>query len=101
MRNLTALSIILLSLLFSACKTSQKVIEMPLPTTEFEDLDTMVITAERPDKLKDADEITLPSYNASYTQRNNLLHTKLDLKFDSNFLICIFYVYFFSYHPKL
>ena len=67
-----------------ACNTTKQVVNQPIPevTVEERQLDTMVITAPKPNDLKRAEEYKLPRYNASYTRRNDLLHTKLELKFD-------------------
>lgn len=48
---------------------------------EIRDLDTLVVTASRE---PDFDQIQndLPRYNPSYNRTNDLLHTKLDLKFN-------------------
>jgi len=50
--------------------------------TETRNLDTLVVTAPKPDKLKTTEEFALPKYNPTYKRRNDLVHTKLDLKFN-------------------
>lgn len=53
---------------------------------EFEErqLDTMVVSAERPKEFEEIEErvYTLPVYRPSYTLKNDLIHTKLDIRFD-------------------
>jgi aminopeptidase N len=73
--------------LFSfGCKTSQlasaneQIIEVP--ATEFRELDTMVVAAPMPSKLKAVEDYKLPVHKPSYELKNDLVHTKLDLKFD-------------------
>lgn len=58
-----------------------------LPETEYRDLDTLTITAPKPGGLEDSTIETevaneLPAYNPSHKRDNDLLHTKLDLRFD-------------------
>ena len=45
-------------------------------------LDTMVVTAEKPNDLKEPEDYQLPKYNSSFPLVNNIIHTKLDLRFD-------------------
>lgn len=57
-----------------------------LPETEYVDLDTLTVTApsdydEETPAIADED-ITLPPYNPSHKRDNDLLHTKLDIRFD-------------------
>ncbi len=83
-----ALVLSLCTLLLSACKTKQVVI----PTdnslfTEQRDLDTMVVSAPRvqnPGDLESTREknYRLDPYNPSHTRTNDLLHTRLEIKFD-------------------
>jgi len=76
------------TLFFFGCKGTQPSLtnneEIPEVTFDVEerDLDTLVVTAPKPNKLKSPDEYRLPRYNPSYTLDNDLLHTKLDLHFD-------------------
>ncbi len=85
MRNLTWLIYILL--LLSACN-SQKVVtnspSEPMPVVEIEErlLDTLVISAPAITPGQQEEEPVLPAYNPSHTRINDLLHTKLDLRFD-------------------
>ncbi len=55
-----------------------KSLEEALPVTEIEErtLDELVVTAPR------NIEYTLPTYNESFTRTNDLIHTKLDVRFD-------------------
>ncbi len=78
-------------LLFSAillsfgCKTSQKLAEEPImeaTVTEFRDLDTMTVSAAKPTELKAPEDYSLPVHKTSYRLTNDLVHTKLDVKFD-------------------
>lgn len=80
-----------------SCKTTSKPLEMydgppPLPSSyddqasvEYRDLDTLFISAPKGgDVVEEVEEVNydLPVYNASHTRINDLLHTKLDLRFD-------------------
>ncbi len=67
-----------LTMLWS-CKTKQTVV---VPDFEMRDLDTLTVSAPKPDELKKVEEYYLPKYNPSHTRINDLIHTKLDLKFD-------------------
>ena len=75
-------------LIFSSCKTGKIVqVDKPAPIatatiTEHRDLDTLVVTAPKPDKLKTVDEFKLATYHPSFKRKNDLLHTKLELSFD-------------------
>jgi len=72
--------------LFAAgCKTSESTTQTPLPDpvvakTRFEQLDTMVITAEA--KPMRPEDYVLPVYRASQPRPNDLKHTKLRISFD-------------------
>ena len=77
MKNIISL-ILALSILM-ACNPSKK---LARENIEYTDLDTMVISAPKPDALKTKEEFELPRYAPTYTLRNDLVHTKLDLKFD-------------------
>jgi len=78
----------LVSLFFSTCDTSKKAITTSEPAAgevieEFVDMDTMTVSAKRPEKeLKTAADYRLAPYNPSFQLRNNILHTKLELSFD-------------------
>ena len=78
----------LASLFFSTCDTSKKAITTSEPVVEevieeFVDMDTMTVSAKRPEKaLKAAEDYRLAPYNPSFQLRNNILHTKLELSFD-------------------
>ncbi len=71
--------------LFWSC--SQKTYQPILLPAEV-DLDTMVVTAPRPEGLTETDtpetpeSYELPTYNPSHKREHDLLHTKLDLRFD-------------------
>ncbi len=52
------------------------------PDFEQELLDTLVITADKPNRLKEKEEFKLPNYNESYTRKVDLIHTNLNLEFD-------------------
>lgn len=45
-------------------------------------LDTLFVEADKPSSLKQPQEHRLPIYNPSYKRENDLLHTKLELRFD-------------------
>lgn len=62
---------------------SQKTYE-PIVLTENVQLDTMVVTAPRIDKVEEEapENFELPKYNASHTREHDLLHTKLDVRFN-------------------
>ncbi len=74
-------------LLMASCSTAKKIAETPEPAieidaTEFRDLDTMVVSAAKPVELKKAEDYQLPAYAPTYTLKNDLVHTRLDLSFD-------------------
>lgn len=77
-------------LLSFGCKTSQlATINEPVSepivettVTEFRDLDTMTVSADKPSELKAPEDYQLPVHKPSYRLRNDLVHTKLDVKFD-------------------
>ncbi|MBX2871478.1 MAG: alanyl aminopeptidase [Saprospiraceae bacterium] len=83
---ITVLGMLLLSV---ACNTPKKAITVDTPSEEVEQrlLDTMVVSAPRIDEPEEAEETQevsyeLPRYNPSYHRVNDLVHTKLDLRFD-------------------
>ncbi len=79
MKNIIFLGII--SAILFACNPSKKLVT---ETIEYTDLDTMVISAPKPDALKTKEEFALPRYTPTARRTNDLVHTKLDLKFDWN-----------------
>ena len=69
------------------CKTQKIATEETIfdgGTIEIEerDLDTLVVSAEKPNSLKSPEEYELPVYRGSYKLENDIIHTALDLKFD-------------------
>jgi len=79
------LSFLTLSLFFFfSCNIGKKAKDdlVIIPETEFRNLDTLVISAPKPDKLKEQTEFELARYNPSHTRINDLLHTKLEVHFD-------------------
>ena len=58
----------------AACKTTSTV-------TEVRNLPAMEITATKID-TNNIQKFERPTYNASYLRRNELLHTKIDVRFD-------------------
>ncbi len=68
--------------LLTACKGPQTLTTAPQPETEYRELDTMVISAPKPENLKTPEEFELPPYNPSARRTVDLLHTRLDLRFD-------------------
>ncbi|HHH49533.1 MAG TPA: alanyl aminopeptidase, partial [Saprospiraceae bacterium] len=81
------LALLFAVLIFSSCKTGKIVqVDKPAPVTttitEHRDLDTLVVSAPKPDKLKKVEAYHLPIYHPSYERKNDLLHTKLELSFD-------------------
>jgi len=75
------------ALLTVSCSASKKVAQEAEPileatVTEIRDLDTMVVAAEMPDAIKAPEDYTLDRYESTYTLKNDLVHTKLDLRFD-------------------
>jgi aminopeptidase N len=71
-------------ILFSlGCNSAKKTIATIPVEVEERKLDTMVVTAEKPDEFVVVEEnYSLPTYRPSYTLKNDLLHTKLDIRFD-------------------
>ncbi len=70
--------------LFVACNGSKKAAEsVPVVVFEQRDLDTLEVSAPKVIEESPQDEsYSLPPYNPTYTLRNNLIHTRLDLSFD-------------------
>ncbi len=77
----------LLMVLVIACQSGKKLTDSPMgpvePTIEA-NLDTLTITPEAEENIDQsaADNFVLPPYNPSYSLTNDLIHTKLDIKFD-------------------
>lgn len=75
-------------LLLVGCNTSKNAVVFDPPTEEeyeLRDLDTLVITAppySETEELEGEDDFSLAVYNPSHKRVNDLLHTKLDLRFD-------------------
>ncbi len=69
----------LIIFLFS-CKAKKIATAIPEVTIEERTLDSLVVTAPR--IVKEEKDYKLPKYNASYTRTHDLIHTRLDLKFD-------------------
>ena len=63
----------------SCSVTKDTVYEASIPDFKEEVLDTMVVSAPRVGSDKDYE---LPVYRASYTREHDLIHTKLNLRFD-------------------
>ncbi len=70
----------IISLLFAACKSKKIPLEATL--SEERNLDTLVISAPKTDSQKAPEDFELPVYNAEATKMYDLLHTKLDVRFD-------------------
>ena len=74
-------------LLIVGCRTQKIATEDVIfdgGTIEIEerDLDTLVVSADKPNNLKTPEEYKLPVYRGSYKLENDIIHTALDLKFD-------------------
>ncbi len=71
--------------LFLSCGSKKAAQTTPVVVFEQRDLDTLEVSAPKVDAPAESpqDEVyTLPKYNPTYTLRNDLLHTDLNLKFD-------------------
>lgn len=82
MRSFLFMVVVLLAL---SCNTQKGIPSNETPlVTEIRDLDPIVVTAPAYDGNEEESkmEYTLPQYNETFTQSNDLLHTRLDLKFD-------------------
>lgn len=81
---LTALLII--STFFACNKSKQAAQNIPVVAFEQRDLDTLEVSAPKVEAVETPEPVeetyTLPPYNPTYTLRNDLIHTKLDLRFD-------------------
>lgn len=87
------ITICCLALIIAACNTPKEIVKANSSPEDVEQriLDTMVVSAPRYDESEETapeeaetEEISyeLPNYNPSYRRVNDLIHTKLDLKFD-------------------
>ena len=83
MRNFTILTTIF-AILLSSCGSVDRATAPPEEDViiEYNQLDTLDISAPLPDHLKNDEEYTLPKHNPSHTRTHDLLHTKLDLRFN-------------------
>lgn len=73
----TSLLLLLIAIFISACTPKvTEILEEDAPVVEIEEitLDELVVTAPK--------DYQLPLYNASFTRSNDLLHTKIDVRFD-------------------
>jgi aminopeptidase N len=72
----TSIFLLLIAIFISACtpKMVETLEEAPVVEIEEVTLDELVITAPR--------DYQLPLYNAAFTRTNDLLHTKLEVRFD-------------------
>jgi aminopeptidase N len=76
------LSIFLLIITMS-CGSKKAAQTTPVVVFEQRDLDTLEVSAPKVDPVEAPQEVyTLPNYNPSYTLRNDLVHTDLNLKFN-------------------
>ena len=85
MKKLTLLFASALLLVAIACNTSKKATDMagkmpPEPPVQDINLDDINVTASAPSDIPDDQEISF--YQATNERTNDLLHTKLDLRFD-------------------
>jgi len=71
---------VLLLLMVSSCRTTKTIVAPPI--TENRDLDTLYVSAPKPDKFKSAEDFKLPEYSESPNRKHDLIHTKLDISFD-------------------
>ena len=77
------ISVLLPALLFlMGCKTKKPIVVAEPIEVEERQLDTLTVSAPRPDHLKKDISYELPRYNETYHLTNDQLHTKLELKFD-------------------
>lgn len=71
--------------LAASCSTKQKMEAVTIPEYEFRQLDTMVVSAPRATPGENGDgsvSYELPVYHPSHKRENDLLHTRLELRFD-------------------
>jgi aminopeptidase N len=76
-RILLALS--LASFLLASCSTTRK---SEIVDVELRELDTIFVEAAMPNNLKSADDFRLPVYRPSASRQFDLLHTRLDIRFN-------------------
>lgn len=62
-----------------SCSTTRK---SNVVDVEFRELDTIFVEAEMPNELKSAEDFSLPTYHPAPTRQFDLLHTRLDLRFN-------------------
>ena len=79
-------SSIMILALFLGCDKSKKAAQsIPVVVFEQRDLDTLEVSAPKinpEEKEEEEPTYSLPPYSPTYTLRNDLIHTKLDLSFD-------------------
>ena len=80
-------SLLVISLFFGCDKSKQAAQTMPVVIFEQRDLDTLEVSApkirtEETREIQEEAQYELPPYNPTYTLRNDLIHTRLDLSFD-------------------
>jgi aminopeptidase N len=75
-------SVLVITFSFGCDKSKRAAQSIPVVAFEQRDLDTLEVSAPKIETTSSKEEYTLPPYNPSYTLRNDLIHTKLDLKFD-------------------
>lgn len=81
--NFWFVCILTLTLFFGCDKSKRAAQNTPDVGFEQRDLDTLEISAPKTTTTPPTEaEYTLAPYNPSYTLRNDLIHTRLDLKFD-------------------
>jgi len=71
--------------MMAGCKTPQTTVSTSIETMEERNLDTLEVTDAfyDPEEVAVAPEdLTLPAYKPSYARENDLLHVKLDLRFN-------------------
>ncbi len=79
-----AISILAFAMVLHACSSTGKIAQdgKIAGNKEKVDLDTLFVEADKPASLKRADEYSINPYNPSHTRENDLLHTRLELRFD-------------------
>ncbi len=68
--------------LATSCDPSKRIATVPASDFENRDLDTLFVTAAKPDSLREDLAYELPNYNPTYAKEHDLLHTALDVRFD-------------------
>ena len=66
-------------LILTACGSKKAMITEEI---EIRNMDTLTVSAEKPVDMRSPEEFKLPVYNAAADREIDLLHTKLDLRFD-------------------